>query len=177
MFNMNYNRIYASIVLRAQAEHNQRKISKKNGCYYEKHHILPKSLGGSNDKSNLALLTGREHFICHWLLVKIYPINSIERIKMLTALWRFYKPSPSHAQRYINARTYEALRKEFADTRKFVVNQKGTNNSHYGCKWYTSTETGETKSFKNNPGHGWLLGRNCCPKSARGCASAITTAG
>jgi hypothetical protein len=39
--------------------------------YTEKHHIIPKSLGGSNKKDNLALLTAREHFICHLLLTKM----------------------------------------------------------------------------------------------------------
>ena len=39
-------------------------------CYKEKHHILPRSLGGSNDKSNLVELTAREHFIVHMLLCK-----------------------------------------------------------------------------------------------------------
>lgn len=33
--------------------------------YTEKHHIIPKSLGGSNDKTNIVKLTAREHFICH----------------------------------------------------------------------------------------------------------------
>lgn len=39
---------------------------------YEKHHIIPKSLGGSNKRENLILLTPREHFIAHWLLWRIY---------------------------------------------------------------------------------------------------------
>lgn len=39
--------------------------------YTEKHHIIPKSLGGSNDKSNLVVLSARQHFICHWLLTKM----------------------------------------------------------------------------------------------------------
>lgn len=34
--------------------------------YTEKHHIIPKSLGGDNSKTNLVVLTGRQHFICHW---------------------------------------------------------------------------------------------------------------
>ena len=38
--------------------------------YTEKHHIIPKSLGGSNGKDNLVVLTGREHYICHYLLMK-----------------------------------------------------------------------------------------------------------
>lgn len=42
--------------------------SKKDGNYYEKHHIIPKCLGGSNRKENLILLTAKEHFIAHLLL-------------------------------------------------------------------------------------------------------------
>jgi len=39
--------------------------------YTEQHHILPKCLGGTNNKSNLVRLTAREHFVCHLLLVKM----------------------------------------------------------------------------------------------------------
>lgn len=50
-----------------------RKDRKKNdGEYYEKHHIMPKSMGGSDNPSNLIYLTAREHFIAHWLLWRIY---------------------------------------------------------------------------------------------------------
>jgi len=43
--------------------------------YTELHHIIPQSMGGSNDKDNLVELTAREHFLCHWLLHEIYPEN------------------------------------------------------------------------------------------------------
>jgi hypothetical protein len=39
--------------------------------YTEKHHIIPKSLGGSNKKENLVNLTAREHFVCHRLLMRL----------------------------------------------------------------------------------------------------------
>ncbi len=42
------------------------------GAYYEKHHILPKSMGGDNSDENLVYLTAREHFIAHWLLWRIH---------------------------------------------------------------------------------------------------------
>jgi hypothetical protein len=44
----------------------------ENGEYYETHHILPRSMGGSNDKTNLIKLTAREHYIAHWILWRIY---------------------------------------------------------------------------------------------------------
>ena len=39
--------------------------------YTEKHHIIPRSLGGSNAKSNIVCITPREHFVCHLLLTKM----------------------------------------------------------------------------------------------------------
>lgn len=39
-------------------------------CYTEKHHIIPKCLGGSNNEDNLVRLTAKEHFIVHMLLCK-----------------------------------------------------------------------------------------------------------
>lgn len=44
--------------------------------YTEKHHIVPKCLGGSNDPSNIAVLTPEEHFLAHLLLVKMNPGNT-----------------------------------------------------------------------------------------------------
>lgn len=58
-----YTKWYWSIITHAQA----RVIF----GYHEKHHIIPKSLGGSNSADNLVRLTAREHFICHILLTKM----------------------------------------------------------------------------------------------------------
>jgi hypothetical protein len=44
--------------------------------YVEKHHIIPRCLGGTDDISNIAILTPEEHFLAHQLLVKIYPKSS-----------------------------------------------------------------------------------------------------
>ena len=40
------------------------------GGYTEKHHILPKCLGGTESQDNLVELTAREHYLAHWLLAK-----------------------------------------------------------------------------------------------------------
>ncbi len=66
---MNYNKIYDNLIKTA--------ISREihDNVYYEQHHILPKCLGGANDDINLVNLTGREHYIAHWLLYKIHPLN------------------------------------------------------------------------------------------------------
>lgn len=44
----------------------------ESSVYSEKHHIIPRSLGGSDDESNLVALTAREHYIVHVLLFKIF---------------------------------------------------------------------------------------------------------
>ena len=54
--------------------------------YFEKHHIIPKSCGGSNLSSNLVKLTAQNHYRCHELLTKMYDFNSKERQKMIFAL-------------------------------------------------------------------------------------------
>lgn len=49
----------------------EKRLDNPPDCYYEKHHIIPKFMGGSNDKNNLVNVTGREHYILHLLLMKI----------------------------------------------------------------------------------------------------------
>jgi hypothetical protein len=76
---MNYEKIYNQIITRARQENR----SKDGVNYYENHHIIPKCLNGLNEESNLVLLTGREHFICHWILTKIHPCST----KLVYAFW------------------------------------------------------------------------------------------
>jgi hypothetical protein len=82
--------------------------------YKERHHIIPRSLGGSNDKHNLVDLTAREHFICHWLLVKIY--TGEDKSKMIYAL-NGMKRNGKDNDRYetaITSRVYAKLKQEFS---------------------------------------------------------------
>ena len=66
---MNYKKVHDQIIDRAVL----RGLNKKDIDYYtERHHIQPRSLGGSDQDDNLVLLSAREHFIIHWLLFKIY---------------------------------------------------------------------------------------------------------
>ena len=59
---MNYLKVYDQIIERAKG--------RKLKGYKEKHHIVPKCLGGTDNKDNIVELTAREHFICHWLLAR-----------------------------------------------------------------------------------------------------------
>lgn len=53
-----------------------RGTTKKPGDGFNRHHIIPKCLGGTNDLDNIVLLTFREHIIAHQLLHRIYPDNN-----------------------------------------------------------------------------------------------------
>lgn len=61
---MNYGKIYHQLMERGKG--------RKLLGYFEWHHILPRSLGGADHCSNLVALTYREHFLAHWLLLKIH---------------------------------------------------------------------------------------------------------
>jgi hypothetical protein len=64
---MNYISIYNSLITQAAGR------VKADFKYVERHHIIPKCMGGSNDLDNLVYLTAREHFVAHQLLAKINP--------------------------------------------------------------------------------------------------------
>jgi hypothetical protein len=51
------------------------KINLPNEKFCEKHHILPKCLGGNDSRDNLILLPARAHIIVHYILHKAYPNN------------------------------------------------------------------------------------------------------
>ena len=100
-----YSRWYNTIIKRAQT----RTIT----GYVEKHHIIPKSLGGSNAKSNIVSLTAREHFICHMLLPKM--VDGIQRQKMIHAWWAMATLKKDCQDRYqLNSLQYESVRQEYS---------------------------------------------------------------
>jgi len=81
--------------------------------YTEKHHIIPKCLGGTNDKSNLVKLTAREHFICHLLLVKMTDDKGL-RAKLAYASMQQSRGSKNKGFK-INSKVYEMVRRELSE--------------------------------------------------------------
>jgi hypothetical protein len=101
---MNYQIIYNQIIERAK--------NRVLEGYKERHHILPKCLGGSNEKENLVELTAREHFLCHRLLCEIYPNEN----KLWYALWLIIigKNRQNNLLSYkMSNRSYEQTKLEF----------------------------------------------------------------
>lgn len=72
----------------------------------EWHHIIPKCLGGNNDNTNLVLLPYKAHYICHWLLTRIYPEN--RKLKHAFAMMVVENPNQ---QRKFTSKQYDLSRK------------------------------------------------------------------
>jgi hypothetical protein len=101
---MNYKWHYDNLI-RTRKTLNRKKYE---GIYYEDHHIIMKSMGGTNDKNNKVLLTAKEHYIAHYLLWKIYNNNK-------TALAFFYMCNDGNKTNIkISSRIYEEIRIECA---------------------------------------------------------------
>lgn len=100
---MDYKRHYDSLMIRSKTRILE--------GYSECHHIVPKCMGGLDDKTNLAILTPEEHFVAHQLLVKIYPNNS----KLAFAASMLCVKSPKHHR---NNKMYGWLRKAFSEAQK-----------------------------------------------------------
>jgi hypothetical protein len=76
----------------------------------ERHHILPRSLGGNDLEENIVVLTYREHFLAHWLLTKFttgkakrsmfYALTALALTKLgrIVAGWQYEKAKMAMSQ-------------------------------------------------------------------------------
>jgi len=112
--------------------------------YKEKHHILPRCLGGKDIKKNLVELTAREHFIVHMLLCKF--TKGQAKHKMLYSFNAMSTMRYGKRKYKLHSRTAGVLRKEFyqslkgrkdsPETRlKKSLRFRGKNNPNYGKKF------------------------------------------
>ena len=102
-----YTKWYYAIIQKASTRNTPNSI--------EKHHIIPTCLNGTNKKSNIALLSPREHYICHLLLTKM--TEGQERYKMAFALSMMSNIKNIGNGRYTspNSRLYEYSRQLFTE--------------------------------------------------------------
>lgn len=98
---------YNNIITSAQSRDSLKDL------YTEKHHIIPKSIGGTNDISNLVKLTPKEHYICHLLLTKM--VSGVALRKM----WYGHYMMMRGVNRYRpSARMYEYARQNMIKANK-----------------------------------------------------------
>ena len=137
-----YTTWYYNIISRA-------KLRTTPDGYVEKHHVIPRSLGGLNNRDNLVVLTAREHFICHWLLTKM--VEGIFRQKMAFALHSMLHLNLD--RRYTNSVAYEKNKIEISKikslARKGVL--VGEKNYNFGKKW-SEEQRSKMRGHKRNVG-------------------------
>lgn len=124
-----YTRIYYEII------ENARLRTLSDDVYTERHHIIPKSLGGDNTKNNLISLTAREHYICHLLLPKM--IEGKGKYKMLCAIIRMAN-SNQNQLRKIKSKMYERVKIEKAAMHSKLY--RGKNNPFYSMNHSKETK-------------------------------------
>ena len=131
------------------------RVDNPPGDYSEKHHIIPKSLGGSNEKFNLIRLTAREHFLVHLLLTRCMKTNE-GRSKMAFALHRLVH---GNEKDYVNnSRLYESVKK--------LNSQYSSIRSKSYWERIDSETRSKMRSGENNPRYG-----KECPESVKAAVS------
>ena len=131
-----YSSVYLNIITRALSENRK----KGNGVYYEKHHILPKSLFPTFEFEywNLVHLTAREHYLSHYLLWKIYykKKETFGLNKMAMAL--LCMNAVNHNQQRFSSKLYETLKLTYVHSvevrKKMSESKKGKTLAIYNGK-------------------------------------------
>lgn len=96
---MNYGRHYDRLIERAR--------SRALAGYVERHHIIPRCMGGTDDQTNIARLTAEEHFVAHQLLVKMNPGH-------IGLIWALSNMTGNTGRMQRSNKRYGWLRRKFA---------------------------------------------------------------
>jgi hypothetical protein len=96
-----------------------------NRCYdsriHEHHHIIPRSLGGKDVGSNVAVLTYDEHFLAHWLLTRL--TTGLPRIQMLNALNHMSSAGRNQTSRNVSGWQYALARQAQSEAQRLRYEQ------------------------------------------------------
>jgi hypothetical protein len=129
-----YTRIYYQLIEKRQIE-----ILLKKDVYCETHHIIPKSLGGNDQVSNLVNLLPREHFMAHLLITKM--VHSTDDIVKMN--WALHKMCYSTIDHF-NSKDYGWYRQRHS---KFL---KENHHSKRIPGWNQKMREIVTASWENN---------------------------
>jgi len=147
--NNKYKSLYDSIIQKA-------KVRNLFG-YKERHHILPRCLGGKDIKKNLVELTAREHFIVHMLLCKFTKGEAKRSMLYAFKCMCYYKKDGRNYK--INSRIAQKLRSELKFSKEHLENLR---TSHLGIR--PSKET-RLKMSKIHKGNKYCLGKKTSKKT------------
>lgn len=126
-----YYKWYSNIIKNAQAN------PRTEG---DRHHIIPRSMGGSNSKTNIVRLTWREHFVCHLLLVKCVQ----EKKDIRNMSWAVHRMAFSKRNKITSW--------EFAAARRVhIQNLKNDHHSRRDPEWIPKLRIRMKASYESNP--------------------------
>jgi hypothetical protein len=112
--------------------------------YFEKHHIVPKSLGGDNSSNNIVKLTAKEHYIVHHLLTKMTKGDS--KLKMVNAFWYMTNIKPNK----LTPKQYQIIKSLASETHSILVKNKWDDpNSLYNTPEYRLKQSELQKEVQN----------------------------
>lgn len=142
--------------------------------YTENHHILPKSLGGSNDDQNIIFVPARVHYVLHHILIKFTKSN--DKVKMCFALHSFfnlknrYQKRENIISRLSSSKIYKLCKEELSNYRKdnlnyfkneiYILKNKKTNHIFEGTRKELRDLTGLTHQELSN----LITNKNKCLK-------------
>lgn len=113
---MNYENIYNLLIEKA-------KVRTLENIYVEKHHIVPQSMGGTNDDTNLVKLTAKEHFVAHHLLWKMH-----RNREMVHAFMLMCNIKRNGVKYSVSAKEYQLLKEDNKKFRsEFMTGRIGNN--------------------------------------------------
>lgn len=141
-----YSRWYEALVTKAQ--------NRTIDGYVEKHHVIPRSFGGSNGKSNLVYLSAREHYIAHALLWKMqFPAPYHQKMSYAVRLMMSTASSGKNLREYkCHSRLYESVKQEFSQYQS--NNMSGNKNPFYGKKHTKESINKALRTKKETGNHG-----------------------
>lgn len=150
---MNYKKIYKHLV-------QKRLKNPSTQNYTQTHHIVPRSINPqlAKCKFNLIILSAREHFIAHALLVKITQ-KSKDKTKYYKMVYAFQNMNRNSCNsRYTNSHLYQLMKYRYSDIRKQLIKQFSPTKNKM---WISNIELNQIKLLNNNQQipQGWVRGK------------------
>jgi len=158
--NITIDEFYNSMVNQRWRVHYEQLVTRAIGRvvegYVERHHIIPKCLGGSNKSDNLVKLTAEEHYVAHQLLIKCFPKNRkiAHAIMLMTSTSPDLKRSPNKSYKWLRELRSESMKgtEQSAETRaKISISHTGKKygpRSEETCLKISIANKGRTQSDK-----------------------------
>lgn len=128
----------------------------------ERHHIMPRCLGGTDDEDNLIYLTYREHFIAHKLLAEENPENN-DLVKTVFMMSNFNKQCTPEEYEIIRSNACKAISKSLKGKVRSEDHCRNISLAHKGmsCYWSDEAKIRNRERRANNPNKYNLICKRC----------------